>query len=114
MKNFKDVALVLMFVLGVMFLIRGLAGLAYAQDAQVFQTQKPIFCGDFIALDETLREANSEIARLKGRTPVGMLYFYVNTETRTFSVVEVIESGPMACMIATGEDFEFVIDGIDA
>ena len=111
MKNFKDVLLVLMFVLGIVLLISGLTGLAYAQ---VFQTTKPIFCGDFIALDEALKGTNGEIARLKGKTPSGMLYFYVNTETRTFSVVEVIESGPLACMIASGEDFEFVIDGTDA
>jgi len=117
LKSFKDVFIILLFVLGIALLFRGMVGLAYAEPSDLqreeqqednggtFTDNLPITCGDYLGLVAFLTTRYGEVSYFRGNSDSGEVFIFLNLQQGTYTIIERLFDSDVACVLSSGSNF---------
>ena len=122
LKSFKDAFIVLLFILGISLLFRGMVGLVYAEPSDLqreeqeqqeqqqgnggtFTDNLPITCGDYLGLVAFLTTRYGEVSYFRGNSDSGEVFFFLNLQQGTYTVIERLFDSDVACVLSSGSNF---------
>ena len=117
LKSFKDVFIILLFILGMTLLFRGMVGLAYAEPSDLqreeqeqqqggtFTDNLPITCGDYLGLVAFLTTRYGEVSYFRGNSDSGEVFIFLNLQQGTYTVIERLFDSDVACVLSSGSNF---------
>jgi len=127
MRSWKDVIVVFMFVFGMYMLIRGLIGIAYADEENTIAPPQLRMttvssCGDYEQMTARLVNEYNEVGVASGQITLqlstgefigGDLHFFAHPETRDYTLI--FTNYQIACIIGAGKAFgAYYQSGIDS